>query len=229
MKMDKNALLFFDLYPRHFGVVMKRKFDLFLVVTFIALITVDSFGQKVRLRSELTPPCPAIAGASNPNWKFADIFADGNIAVLGSYYCRGAFIFDITNPDAPTLASWYNPGNNQQFLEAIVVGNRAYFGSGNGGGVHIVDVTNPYSPILLGVVDSTHGNAHNSIHEMMVFSQAGATYLLENFNSLSGNKILKFINITDPTNPVWKYDLNPTDTQWVHAYHILGNRLITSG
>ena len=93
----------------------------------------------------------------------------------GSYNCKGAFIYDISNPDAPVLANWYNPGNNQQFLEAIVVGNRGYFGSGTGnGGVHIVDLTNPYNPVLLGVVDSTHGNGHNRIHEMMVINQNGA-------------------------------------------------------
>ena len=121
--------------------------------------------------------------SGNSGWKFSDIYADGNIAVQGSYNCRGAFIYDITNPDAPVLASWYNPGNNQEFLEAIVIGNRGYFGSGNGGGVHIVDLTNPYSPVLLGVVNSANGNGHDSIHEMMVFSQDGATYLLENYNA----------------------------------------------
>ena len=147
--------------------------------------TGGSFAQKVRLRSELTPSCPAIAGAANPNWKFADVYADGNIAVLGSYDCRGAFIFNITDPDVPTLASWYNPGNNQQFLEAIVVGNRGYFGSGNGGGVHIVDLTDPTDPVPLGTVDSAHGNGHNSIHEMMVLDQGPARYLIENFNSTS--------------------------------------------
>ena len=81
-------------------------------------------------------------------FKICRIYADGNIAVQGSYSCRGAFIYDISNPDAPVLARWYNPGNNQQFLEAIVVGNRGYFGSGNGGGVHIVDLTDPSSPVL---------------------------------------------------------------------------------
>ncbi|MEP6902217.1 MAG: FG-GAP-like repeat-containing protein [Actinomycetota bacterium] len=184
--------------------------------------------QKVRLRSQTTPPCTVNLGG-NSNWKFSDIFADGNIAVQGGYYCSGAFIYDITNPDAPVLASRYDPGNNQQFLEAIVVGNRGYFGSGNGGGVHIVDLTNPYSPVLLGIVNSTNGNGHNSIHEMMVINQNGATYLIENFNSLSGNKILKVINITNPASPVFKWDLNPTDTQWVHAFHIRGNKMYTSG
>ena len=83
-----------------------------------------------------------------------DIYGDGKIAVQGSFSCNGAFIYDISNPDTPVLASWYNPNNDQEFLEAIVVGNRGYFGSGNGGGgVHIVDLSNPYSPVLLGVVD----------------------------------------------------------------------------
>ncbi len=179
--------------------------------------------QKVRLRSQITPTC-----ATTSPLKFADIYADGNIAVMGSYNCRGAFIFNLSNPDAPVLASWYNPGANQQFLEAIVVGNRGYFGSGNGGGVHIVDLTNPSSPVLLGVVNSTNGAGHNSIHEMNVLSQNGATYLIENFNSTS-NKIIKVINVTNPAAPVFVRDINPTEVQWVHAMHIRGNRFFTSG
>jgi hypothetical protein len=210
----------------YFRILMKLKTSFVLIAFFILIFGVSEslFAQKVRLRSQITPTC-----ANNGNLKFADIYADGNIAVQGSYNCRGAFIYDVSNPDAPVLASWYNPGANQQFLEAIVIGNRGYFGSGNSGGVHIVDLTNPSSPTLLGIVNSTNGNGHNSIHEMMVFSQNGATYLLENFNSLGPNKILKFINVTNPAAPVFIRDLNPTDTTWVHAMHIRGNRLYTSG
>ncbi len=183
----------------------------------------DVSARAIKLRSQLSPGC-----ATTSTLKYADVYADGNLAVLGSYNCRGAFIFNISNPDAPVLASWYNPGANQQFLEAIVIGNRAYFGSGNGGGVHIVDLTNPTSPVLLGIVNSTSGNGHNSIHEMNVFTQNGQTFLLENFNSLS-NKILKVINVTNPASPVFVRDINPTDPQWVHAMYIRGNRLFTSG
>jgi hypothetical protein len=199
----------------------------FLTVLLLSVLvfTLSVSAQKVRLRSQSTPVCTSSAGA---NLKFSDIYADGNLAVMGSYGCRGAFIYNITNPDAPVLASWYNPGNNQQFLEAIVVGNRGYFGSGNNGGVHIVDLTNPTSPVLLGIVNSTNGAGHNSIHEMMVFNQNGATYLIENFNS-TGNKILKVINVTNPAAPVFVRDINPTEVQWVHAMHIRGNRMFTSG
>ncbi len=197
---------------------------LFLTVTVLGLLAGSVVAQKVRLRSEITPTC----SSGTSRWKFSDIYADGNIAVQGSYNCRGAFIYDISNPDAPTLTSWYNPGANQQFLEAIVIGNRGYFGSGNSGGVHIVDLTNPASPQLLGIVNSANGNGHNSIHEMMVITQNGQTYLIENSNALS-NKIIKFINVTNPAAPVFVRDLNPTEPQWVHAMHIRGNIMITSG
>ncbi len=179
----------------------------------------NSFAQKLRLRSQITPTC-----GTNSIAKFADISADGNIAVQGSYDCRGVFIYDVSNPDSPRLASWYNPGSNLRFLEAIVVGTRGYFGSGNGGGVHIVDLTDVNNPQLLGTVNSTNGNAFNSIHEMVVFGN----YLIENFNGYT-NKILKVINISNPANPVFVRDINPTEVTWVHAMHIRGNRMFTSG
>lgn len=200
-----------------------------LLLSILFLVSADTIAQKVRLRSQILPNC-----GSSSNLKFADIYAEGNTAVMGSYNCRGAFIFNIANPDAPTLANWYNPirtgtaSTTEQFLEAIVVNNRGYFGSGNGGGVYIVDLSNPASPQLLGVVNSSNGNAFNSIHEMVVFEQNGATYLIENFNGFS-NKLLKVINVTNPATPVFIRDINPTETSWVHAMHIRGNRMFTSG
>lgn len=191
-----------------------------LAIFFGTLATGSTFGQKVRLRAQITPQCDS--GSSR--LKFADIYADGNLAVQGSYSCRGAFIYNISDPDKPVLAGWYNPGNNQQFLEAIVVGNRGYFGSGNGGGVHIVDLTDPANPQLLGVVNSSNGNGHNSIHEMVVWGN----FLIENANTFS-NKTIKVINISDPANPVFVRDMIPTEPRWVHAMHIRGNRMFTSG
>lgn len=200
---------------------------LFCLAALVAVLIMSSsaVAQKVRLRSQSTPNCPSSVGT---NARFSDLFGDGNIAVLGSYGCKGAFIFDITNPDAPILASWYNPGNFN-FLEAIVIGNRAYFGSGNSAGVHIVDISDPYNPVQLGVINSTNGNGHNSVHEMVVFDQGGARYLIENYNSLSTTKILKVINVTNPAVPVFVRDITPTEPQWVHAMVVKGNRMFTSG
>ena len=187
--------------------------------------------QKVRLRSKITPSC-----GTSSLLKFADIWADGNIAVMGSYNCRGAFIFDISNPDAPTLANWYNPSPNQSFLEAIVIGSRGYFGSGGqgpgspttGDGVHLVDLTNPASPVLLGKVNATTGGGFNGIHEMVILDQGGRRFLIENYNGFA-NKLLKVIDITDPAAPVFIRDLDPTEISWVHAVHIRGSKLYTSG
>lgn len=193
-------------------------FVLLFLVT--ASFVPDAAAQKVRLRSQIAPTCDS--GGSN--LKYADIYADGNIAVMGSYACRGAFIFNVSNPDAPVLSSWYNPGNNQQFLEAIVIGNRGYFGSGNGGGVHIVDLTNPASPVLLGVVNSANGNGFNSVHEIVVWGN----FLIMNFNGF-GNKTIKVVNISNPAAPTFVRDIVPTEPLWVHAMHIRGNRMFTSG
>src|SRR5688500_14728989 len=99
---------------------MKSIIFLFLTLAIALASAGHTHGQTVRLRAQVTPAC----GGVNPRLRFADIYAQGNIAVQGSYGCRGAFIYDISNPDAPVLASWYNPGGNRQFLEAIVIGNR---------------------------------------------------------------------------------------------------------
>ncbi len=212
-----------------------RNRPLFLLIILSQLVTFgfSVSGQKVRLRAKITPTCTEVRSQAGVGIKYSDLYGDGNIAVQGSYNCNGVFIFDISNPDAPVLASWYNPGNNQQFLEAIVIGNRGYFGSGIGsGGVHIVDLTNPYSPVLLGTVDATHPAApqtpgHPVIHEMLVFDQAGSRYLIENYNS-TGTKSLRVFNITDPANPVFKYEFLPTGAGWVHNMHIRGNWMFTS-
>lgn len=201
------------------------------IVVFLAGVAVITEAQKVRLRSKITPNCGV-----NSDSKFADIWADGNIAVMGSYACRGAFIFDISNPDAPTLANWYNPSPNQAFLEAVVIGNRGYFGSGgqgpssptSGDGVHIVDVTNPQSPVLLGKVNASTGGGFNGIHEMVLVDQGGQRFLIENYNSFA-SKLLKVINVTNPASPVFVRDITPTEIAWVHAVHVRGNRMYTSG
>lgn len=199
--------------------------SLLLAICFIVVAGTTAEAQKVRLRSNIVPNC-----GSSSALKFADIYAEGNIAVMGSYNCRGVFIFDISNPDQPVLASWYNPSPNQQFLEAIVVNGKGYFGSGTfgGEGVHIVDLSDPYSPAFLGKVTPSIGNGHTYIHEMMIHEQGGATYLIANSNSLS-NKVIKIINVSNPASPVFIRDMSPTEVQWVHAMHIRGNRMFTSG
>ena len=207
-------------------------YSLLLLFISILILGTNVSAQRVRLRGNVNPACTEVRNQVGSGIRFSDIYGDGNIAVQGSYNCNGVFIYDVSNPDAPFLSSWYNPGNNQQFLEAIVIGNRGYFGSGiGGGGVHIVDLSNPSNPVLLGTVDPTHPSTgitgHPSIHEMLVFDQGGSRYLLENYNS-TGTRALRIFDITDPANPVGKYDFLPAGNGWVHNMVIRGNRIITS-
>ena len=199
--------------------------SLFCTLTVIAPF--EAVAQKVRLRSRVNPNCSG--GLST--LRYSDIYADGNIAVQGSYNCHGVFIYDLSDPDAARLASVYDPAPTQSFLEAIVVGNRGYFGSGGrtpgtptqGDGVHIVDLSDPALPTLLGKVNPSSGGGFTAVHEMMVWNN----YLIENYNSFSDSTI-KFIDVSNPSAPVFKWNLTPTD-QWVHAMHIRGNRMYLSG
>src|SRR6185295_16901509 len=63
--------------------------------------------------------------------------------------------------------------------------------------------------------------------EMLVFDQDGARYLIENYNS-TGTLPVRVINITNPANPVFKWQFTPTGSGWVHNMTIRGNRMITS-
>lgn len=201
------------------------------VLLFCFALTDTVSGQRLRLRSKIDPGCQAPTGL--PDLKYADIWADGNIAVQGSYNCRGVFIYDLTDPDNPVLASVYDPSPRQAFVEAIVIGNRGYFGSAGpfastaaefGDGVHIVDLTNPYNPVLIGKVNAANGNGYNGIHEMNVHNG----FLIENYNHVS-NKIIKIIDVRNPAAPMLKWSLTPQDATWVHAAHIRGDRLYLSG
>jgi hypothetical protein len=202
---------------------MKRTLVTAMFFALLAAGFVETEAQKIRLRGKVTPTC-----GSSSLLKFADIYADGNIAVMGSYNCRGVFIFDVSNPDNPVQVGWYNPGANIQFLEAIVIGNRGYFGAGGSAGVHIVDLTNPASPSLLGTVNSSNGGGYNQIHEMMVFDQGAKRFLLENSNFTS-ERNLRIIDVTNPAAPQLKYNFLSSDGGWVHAMHIRGNRMFLSG
>ncbi len=215
-----------------FRLLVGKAASLFAVsalVVFVGIAVIS--GQSIRLRSQTAPPCSSNQGDA---LRYADLFGENNIAVQGSYGCRGAFIYDISDPEAPVLANYYDPirpgtsATHEQFLEAVILNGIGYFGSGNGGGVYIVDLANPYQPALMGRVTSASGSGHNSIHEMVVFMQGGKTYLLENFNGTS-NKIMKFIDVSDAGAPIFIRDLNPSEPQWVHAMVIKGDRLYTSG
>jgi hypothetical protein len=194
-----------------------RNFRFGIALLAVLTLSYAAQAQNITLRSRMSP-----SSVSN-SWKYSDLYGDGNIAVIGTYNARGAYIFDITNPDNPVLASWYNPAPAQQFLEALVRNNIGYFGSGNGGGVHIVNLSNPYNPVLLSTINGTNGG-YTSVHEILLYNN----YLIENFNGFNGPR-LRVFDISNPSAPTFVREFLTTDGTWVHATHVAGNRLFTSG
>ena len=213
-------------------IFVQKPLPLLLLLFFGAVsMTGVLHAQRVRLRSQIAAPCEIESPFTSPRERFGEIAADGNVAVHGGYGCWGAFIYDISNPDAPVLASRYQvPRGNtdtvyEHFHELQVIGNRGYFGSIFQNGVHIVDLTDPYHPVLLGVVDPGHGNGFTAVHEMIV----SGNYLIENRQS-SSNRITKIINVSNPANPVFVAEVTGhPDGGMVHAMHVRGNRMYISG
>lgn len=200
---------------------------LFLALTIVIFVfSVSVNAQKIRLRSKLDP----LTGI----YAYSDLWAEGNIAVLGTYckdslsctgspsQLQGALIFDITDPDNPVLANHYNPTPAQQMLEAVVKNNIGYFGSGNGGGVHVVNLSNPYQPVLITTINSTNGGGYNTIHEILI----DGNFLYE---TDSRTKVIKVINISNPASPVFVRNITTGDPSFIHAVHIAGGRLFCSG
>ena len=62
---------------------------------------------------------------------------------------------------------------------------------------------------------------------MVVFEQNGSIILIENDNE--GSNLLKAIDVTNPAVPVFIRNIDPQEVNWVHAMHVRGNRMFTSG
>ncbi len=62
---------------------------------------------------------------------------------------------------------------------------------------------------------------------MVVFEQNGSIILIENDNE--GANFLKAIDVTNPAAPVFIRNIDPQEVNWVHAMHVRGDRMFTSG
>jgi hypothetical protein len=196
------------------------------LVVMILLFALQTTAQNIRVRGKLDP----LPG----KYAYSDLYAEGNIAVLGTYCTdtlgclsnpndiQGGLIFDITNPDAPVLAARYHPEPKQQMLEALVKNRIGYFGSGNGGGVHVVNLNDPYNPVLITRITSTNGGGYDTIHEIVI----DGNYLYE---TDSRTPRIKVIDITNPSAPVFVRNIDTGDSRFIHAVYIAGGRMFCSG
>jgi hypothetical protein len=184
-------------------------------------------GINVKLRANADPH-PAHHRYANV---WGNVGETGTFAYVGSYDANGVLIFDITNPDAPILASNYtysvsNPicgtSCDNQLEDVEVQNGVGYFASNTLGGIHIVDVSNPYAPKLITRITSAIGG-WDGVHTVLV----NGNYLYVPHFLVDPN--MQVWDISTPSAPVLKWTFLTTDPDSIRQSSILNNRLYTSG
>ncbi len=162
------------------------------------------------------------------NNRYADVWGEGNYAYVGSFSGSGLMIFDITNPRAPKMVGFYDPPGGERFQDVMVINGIGYFSSDGRlsgdarGGVHIVDVRNPASPVLLSQILPAQRGFLN-VHELFVTADGVL------FEADSRTNVVKIFDVRDPRNPAHLWDIQTTDTRFIHAVIAVNGRLFTSG
>lgn len=162
------------------------------------------------------------------NNRYADVWGEGNYAYVGSFSGSGLMIFDITNPSAPKMAGFYDPPGGERFQDVMVINGIGYFSSDGRlsgearGGVHIVDVRNPATPVLLSQILPAQRGFLN-VHELFVTADGVL------FEADSRTNVIKIFDVRDPRNPAYLWDVQTTDTRFIHAVIAVNGRLFTSG
>jgi choice-of-anchor B domain-containing protein len=170
-------------------------------------------------------PINAVHGGSTNNF-YAGLWAEGNVAVLGSLATKGAMVIDISNPAAPSMAGWYNPADGGQFRDVSISNGIGYFAiddaSSPRGGVHVVDLSNPENPVKIAEINASNNGFHR-VHN--VFISDGLLYLASN-----QNRTLKVFNISNPAAPVHVRDVATAGAfnDNLHDITVKNGRLYTS-
>ena len=180
------------------------------LVTLLAIFVSAAFAQGIHttLRSQKND-YPAYQS-------YAGVWGDGNYAYLGSERRNGVLIYDISNPDAPVLASYYNPTTpNSLDMEDIKVANGVgFFADNMGSGLHIVDVSNPANPQLLSQITSANGGYDNT-HKVSIWQNF--VFIAQN---LTAPALIQVFDVTNPAVPVYKMTMTATDPQWINDIDI---------
>jgi choice-of-anchor B domain-containing protein len=182
-----------------------------------SLLSPQVLGQGIHMRLRANAnPFPA-------HHRYANVWGDGNYAYVGSYNATGVLIFDISNPDAPTLAANYtDPGFDAGMEDVEVQSGVGYFASNNKGGIHIVDLSNPAQPKLITRITSAIGG-WDSVHTLLL---DGHHLYVPHFLV---DPYVQVWNISTPSAPVLIQTFKTTDSLSIRAMSILNNHLFTSG
>ncbi len=148
---------------------------------------------------------------------YAGVWGDGNYAYVGSERRNGVLIYDITNPDAPVLASYYGQSGPIDMEDIKVANGVGYFADNMGSGLHIVDVSDPTNPVLLSQITSANGGFDNT-HKIAIFQNF--VFIPQNLTSPA---IIKVFDVSNPAAPVLKTTFTATDPKWVNDIDIQTN------
>src|SRR5438552_2341350 len=173
-------------------------------LTFIVIFAAAAGAQGIHttLRAQANP-----YGAFE---SYASIWGDGHYAYIGSERRNGVLIYDVSNPDAPVLASYYAPANSLDMEDVKVANGIGYFASNMGYGLHIVDVSDPTNPHLLSTITSANGGYDNT-HKIAVWNNF--LFIPQN---LTAPAIIKVFDVSNPSLPVLFTTFTATDSQWVN-------------
>ena len=186
----------------------------------------------------------SLVGSLNPlnttNNIYADLWAEGNLVVLGSVSSgSGVTIINNANPAAPTMVSRYSPSGNAngQFRDVLIRNGIGYFAIDSSttgglttlGGIHIVNLANPASPVKIAEINAGAssgikvGNGFLNNHDL--FLDGNYLYIADNRNA-----VMKVFNVANPAAPTFVRDITTAGaiTDNLHDMTIKNGRMFTS-
>jgi uncharacterized membrane protein len=178
---------------------------------FLTIFISSGWAQGIHVTLRSNPdPYPAYQS-------YAGVWGDGNFAYVGSERRNGVLIYDITNPDAPVLASYYGQTGPIDMEDIKVANGIGYFADNMGSGLHIVDVSDPTNPTLLSQITSANGGFDNT-HKIAIWQNF--VFIPQNLVSPA---IIKVFDVSNPSSPVLKTTFTATDPKWVNDIDIQTN------
>jgi hypothetical protein len=193
---------------------------LLLLIAAHLVVYAQAQGIHTTLRSQTNP-----YGAYQ---SYAGVWGDGNYAYIASERRNGVLIYDISNPDAPVLASYYAPSNSLDMEDVKVANGVGFFADNMGSGVHVVNLSDPSNPQLFSQITSANGGYDNA-HKLAIWKNF--VFIPQN---LTAPALIKVFDVSNPAIPVLKTTITATDPQWVNDMDIQDNgsgsvRLYTAG
>jgi hypothetical protein len=183
-------------------------------------------GVHIKLRANINPT----PGLDNYSDVVGETRSNGkSYAYLASWHnTSGVQIFDVTNPDAPTLIATYAPAGTSDNMQGVQVANGVGFFSSdsNGGGVHIVDLSNPASPALITrILPTQQGRFSDNVHDITIDGPGQHLYI----PGYPNDDTIQVWNVSNPFSPVFVRTFNGSDPIAVHDVTVSGNRLFAAG